>query len=452
MCYPVDDPGPDDGDTGTPTTPPATDDPIRVIGFEGEQSQTAQLLEWSDAAIISEDTGALCGVAGLGLVDLTTGTTRQIRPAPTCLRMASHDGVLVASDRGTNIAVLDVSDPSDIRDLGSIQFLVDDIRHEGLDVHRQTVIVGWHENGAPLFSLDGRRVATIPATDAFAVGIHENRAVISDGSELVLWDVSNPTNLRELSRVAMPGEGRDIGFDGSRVAVAMGGRGVGVWDIESDRLVERGTMVVPGSGLSVSLDGDEVWVGSWEQLVLLRLTEEGLVSVGHEAPRFSAMGVDVRDGTALLGDWHGHMTLERQPGISASEIDLAERLFFTEGAPVRELRVENHGEVPLDWSMNGGVQGFMVEPTALTIPPGEVGLVRIEAESGGDLQGMLRWSSNDPDEPSGEVRLEPPSGGIGTPHEDFSLQGFVWPSRDLSTYTLSEQRGRVVVLAYFALY
>ena len=94
-------------------------------------------------------------------------------------------------------AVLDVSDPSDIRDLGSIQFLVDDIRHEGLDVHRQTVIVGWHENGAPLFSLDGRRVATIPATDAFAVGIHENRAVISDGSELVLWDVSNPTNLRE---------------------------------------------------------------------------------------------------------------------------------------------------------------------------------------------------------------------------------------------------------------
>ena len=81
------------------------------------------------------------------------------------------------------------------------------------------------------------------------------------------------------------------------------------------------------------------------------------------------------------------------------------------------------------------VQGFTVEPTAITVPPGEVGLVRIEAESGGDLQGMLRWSSNDPDEPSGEVRLEPPSGGIG-PDEDF-LQGFVWPSRDLSTYTLS---------------
>ena len=112
-------------------------------------------------------------------------------------------------------------------------------------------------------------------------------------------------------------------------------------------------MVVPGSGLSVSLDGDEVWVGSWEQLVLLRLTEEGLVSVGHEAPRFSAMGVDVRDGTALLGDWHGHMTLERQPGISASEIDLSERLFFTEGAPVRNSGSRTMERCPRI-SMNAG--------------------------------------------------------------------------------------------------
>ena len=41
---------------------------------------------------------------------------------------------------------------------------------------------------------------------------------------------------------------------------------------------------------------------------------------------------------------------------------------------------------------------------------------------------------------------------FGTVHEDFTLSGFAWPDSGLSTYTLSEYLGKVVMLAYWADY
>ena len=50
-------------------------------------------------------------------------------------------------------------------------------------------------------------------------------------------------------------------------AAAMGGAGVGVWDVRDDTLVARGSKVVPGAGLSVALDGDDVWIGRRDSVV-----------------------------------------------------------------------------------------------------------------------------------------------------------------------------------------
>jgi hypothetical protein len=440
-------------DTGMGADPqPTAGDPIRVVGFEGDDAPGQRLLEWTDAAILDESTGAVCGVAGVGLVDLTQGTTIAMRPTPPCLRMAEDDGVLIASDRATNITVLDVSSPPDLNEMGFIRFLEGDTRHEDVAIHDRRILVGWHGNGAPLYDPQANLLGTLPATDAFAVGLHGDRAVISDGEELVLWDVTDPAFATELSRVPLPGEGRDIEFDGGRVAVAMGGRGVGVWDVQDDVLVERDTMVVPGAGLAIALDGDDVWVGSWEHTVLLRLTDTGLVSVGHEAPRYSAMGIAAEGGTALVGDWHGHMTLTREPGVAAPEIIIDQQLYFSEAEPSQRVRIENHGELALEWALDGAVAGFTVEPERATVEPGGVQFVQVTgAPPDGQLL-PLAWSSNDPDESAGQIVLGSVTDGVGAEHADFSLQGFVWPSRDLAEYTLSAERGKVVVLAYFALY
>jgi hypothetical protein len=459
LCYLPDDGGADSGsdvdpDTGdSDTAIDVTDgDPISVVGYEGENEPGGRLLEWTDSAILDESVGAVCGVVGVGLVDLTDGSTMSSRPTPPCLRMAADDGVVVASDRRSQLTILDVSSPPDILEMGFIRFDPDDTRHEDIAIHDGRVIVGWHGNGARLYDPGANLLGTLPATDAFAVGLHGNRAVISDAEELVLWDVTDPRFAIELSRVALPGEGRDIEFDGSRVAVAMGGAGVGVWDVQDDTLVARGSMIVPGAGLAVALDDDEVWVGSWQHTVLLRLTDDGLVTMGHEAPRFSAMGVSASGGTALVADWHGHMTLQRERDVASPELIVNEDLYFGAGDATQNVRVENHGPLPLEWAFGEVPDGFSVSEAAVTVAPGGVEVITVEGPETLDYRAALPWSSNDPDESSGEIALAPPDRGVGAAHPDFSLQGFTWPDRDTSEYTLSAYEGKVVVLAYFALF
>lgn len=427
-------------------------DPILVVGYEGENVPGGFLLEWTDAAILSPSLGAVCGVAGVGLVDLTDGSTISTRPTPPCLRLAAANDVVVASDRTSQLTLLDVADPANILELGFVRFDTADGRHEDIAIHDRRILVGWHDNGARIFDPGGNWLGTLPAQDAFAVGLHENRAVVSDGEALVLWDISNTREPIELSRVPLPGEGRDIEFDGSRVAVAMGGAGVGVWDVEGDALVERATAIVPGAGLSVALDGDEIWVGSWQHTILLRLSGGELLTMGHEAPRFSAMGVAARDGLALVADWHGHMTLQRQRDVSSAELILNGDLFFGPGDATQHVRVENHGQLPLSWSVGELPAGFSVSAPSVVVEPGGVEVIRVEGPAALDHRDTLPWTSDDPDERSGEIALAPPDRGVGAVHPDFSLQGFTWPDRDTTTHTLSAQRGKVVVLAYFALF
>lgn len=443
---------PDSGDPDTPVPDELTDgDPIRIVGFEGEHELGGRLLEWTDSAILSDTVGAVCGVGGVGLVNLDDGSTLSTRPSQRCLRMAADNGVLVASNR-SQLSLLDVSNPPDILEMGVIRFEQDAIRHEDLAFDADRIIIGWHGNGAALYDPGGNLLGTLPATDAFAVGLLGDRAVISDAEELVLWDVTDPTAPAELSRVALPGEGRDIEFDGARVAVAMGGAGVGVWDVEDDTLVARGSMIVPGAGLAVALDGDEVWVGSWQHTILIRLTSEGLITLGHEAPRFNSMGVAAADGKALVADWHGHMTLARERDVSSPEIIVGDDLYFQAGDTTQHVRVENHGQFPLEWTVGEVPSGFSVSESAVTIAPGAVEVIQVEGPENLQQADALPWSSNDPDESSGEIVLARSDRGVGVEHPDFTLQGFTWPDRDTSEYTLSDHRGKVVVLAYFALF
>lgn len=459
LCYLPEDGGsdlgtdaePDTGDSDT-SVDLVDGDPIRVVGFEGEHELGGRLLEWTDSAILSDSVGAVCGVAGVALVDLTNGSTISSRPTPPCLRMAADGGVVVASDRRSQLTILDVASPPDILEMGFIRFDSDDIRHEDIAIHDRRILVGWHGNGARLYDPSSNLLGTLPATDAFAVGLHADRAVISDAAELVLWDVTDARSPVELSRVALPGEGRDIEFDGERVAVAMGGAGVGVWDVQDDTLVARGSMIVPGAGLAVALDVDEVWVGSWQHTVLLRLTDDGLVTMGHESPRFSAMGISAEGGTALVADWHGHMTLQRERDVSSPELIVNEALYFTAGDTTQIVRVENHGPRPLEWDFSEIPEGFSVSGSAVTVAPGGVEIIQVVGPETLDYLAALPWSSNDPDESSGEIALAPADRGVGAAHPDFSLQGFVWPDRDTSEFSLSAQEGKVVVLAYFALF
>ena len=73
----------------------------------------------------------------------------------------------------------------------------------------------------------------------------DNRLVYSDDEELVLADVSDPVNVTELDRIQVGSEIRDIDFDGSKVAVGLGGNGVVLFNLVDDRLVEHDSALPP---------------------------------------------------------------------------------------------------------------------------------------------------------------------------------------------------------------
>ena len=112
----------------------------------------------------------------------------------------------------------------------------------------------------------------------------------------------------------------------------------------------------------------------------------------------------------------------------------------------------NGGAAPLTITLAGDdALGCSVAftPNALTIAPGE--RVTVEARLPALMADtMCRWTSNDPDEAIGWLDLRVPSQSLGQPHEDFELMGFTAPNTELTPYPLSDQRGQVVVLFFFA--
>lgn len=457
----VDTPDEDDGqDSGTDTGDPeplelTLGDPITLLASLGDApGPDVELVEWVEATPIGDSHVLMSGQGGAQLFSMEDGSMvgEKLR-MPRTFRSAVDGTDVILGGRGGGLYPLSFADPANPTESPRINVPEEWGYFEDIDFAAGRILLGFHDRGGQLLDTGGTPLATLPATDAYGVGLSEDRAVITDLEELVLFDISDPRNPVELDRVPMIGEGRDIDFDGSRVAVGLGGMGVGVWDIEADLLVPRGTATLPGSALDVSVDGDEVWVGAWHETALVRVTDEGLLLLGMEAPEFSAMAVGATGGRAMVADWFGVQLLERNRDVAGPELAISEALRFQEGGQTLRADVRNWGPEPLTVQFGSPSGGFTVDPSSVTIAPG--GFERVSVTAPATLEPVLstaEWTSDDPDESSGFILLSVADRGVGTQHEDFTMQGFSWPDPSLSDFTLSEQRGKVVFLAYFALY
>lgn len=426
-------------------------DPIATLGSDGDWGGGGgELVEWVDAVVLDDSYGLVVGQGGLATVNLADGSITAHLPVKRGYRVAATGERAIVGTRSQGLMLFAISDPA------APSMLIDHPLgmgyHEDVAIDGDRVLVGWQENGGLLLDLDLNELGRLPATSAVGVGLFGDRAVLTDGAELVLFDISDEAVPVELSRAPLPGEGRDVSFDGDRVAVGMGGSGVSVFDVLGDTLVDRGSFSTPGSALSVSVDGDWVWVGAWEVTALAWIGGEEPVVIGHESPVASAMAVGARDGRAVVADWFFSTALQRAEGVAGPEIVAQESAWFDAGETAG-VRFENDGIFDLDVTVDAPGGGYAVEATAFTLAPGEVETLLVTAPTG-EIPDVidLNWHSNDPDESDGRTRLRRSNQGVGTTHDDFSLQGFTWPDGALDTYALSEQRGSVVFLAYFALY
>ncbi len=441
-------------DTGSPGLTLTPGDPITALTAYDESGLGGDVIEWVEATPLGDAHVVLSGQGGARVYALSDGQPVSEKLfVPRTFRSATDDGVLVLGGRSGALYTWFVDDPAAPRPGPSLTIPVEWGWFEDIALSGDRLLLGFHDRGGVLLDLSGRWLGTIPASDAYAVGLAGDRAVLTDRDELVLVDVSDVSAPAELDRVPMPGEGRDIDFDGTRVAVGMGGLGVGVWDIAADVLVPRGTAFLPGASLDVSLDGDEVWVGAREATALVRVAADGLVVLGLEPPVHSAMAVGAVDGRAVVADWYGVQLLERQRDVAGPELDLDETLRFGAAGETLRTRVRNWGPTALTLTLTPPASDFVVSPQQLEVPPDGTATIALTLPDDLPLAPVsVSWTSNDPDEPAGTLDLKPADRGVGTPHPAFTLQGFTWPDTALQDYTLADQRGRVVVLAYFALF
>lgn len=441
-------------DTAAPDDPaPEGRDPIRTTGsteaFAGDY-----LYEFVDVAMINDELAIAVGQGGIAVIAAEDGRIVAQQSERRGLRVATDGQLAAIATRTEGLPLVDLHDPAAPRRLDPLRFDGIPGAHEDVAVDDGRILLGFHDNGALLVDAEGRRLATIPADDAFAVALQGDRALVTDGASLGLWDLSALDSPALLDRIDLPAEGRDLAWSGRHVAVGMGGAGTWVGALDDTQLSARATLRSPGSALSVSIDEDRLWIGAWEVTALADLAAEPPVVVGHETPVWSAMAVAGAQGRAVVADWYAATALAAVDGARGPELVPPLDLYFDPRAPrVAAATFENGGTEPLSVSLSVDGDAFSVSPTELTIPPHSAQAVVITPEA--DWSGAradLSWTTDDADEPTGSTALAPADQGVGSQHVDAVLQGFRLPDRSLQSFDLADARGKIVVLVYWALF
>jgi hypothetical protein len=276
---------------------------------------------------------------------------------------------------------------------------------------------------------------------------------VGDSNEIVLYDISDPGSPVALDRETVRATARDLVFDGEFIGAAMGGHGAAVLRVVDDQLVLKGEFDLPGSTYGMAIDGERLWTASWSDIGLIWLGAGGPVVIGTEPVDFFATGVGAAGGRVVVADWFATQSYEHVEGVAGPELVLPDQVFaIGEDVPKATILLANLGAMTLEATASTSEPGISLSATEFVLEPGQKTQFSVTGEAGRDLMTNVLVTSNDPDEPTVSVIVRTGEQSIGQPHEDFTVEGYVYPDSNLSPYTLSAQRGRVTFLAYFALY
>ena len=269
--------------------------------------------------------------------------------------------------------------------------------------------------------------------------------MLSSGSQLLLFDVADPSAPTLLDELPLPADGWDVDFDGERLAVALGSEGVLVADVVEDTLVEVGRLHPPRSCFDLDLDGTDLWVACWSGAWLADVRGEPVL-LGESPAVGQAMGIGAGYGRAMVGEIGNARMLQRIPGAGGAELTVTEQLWFpVDSEAARSLQVRNDGLLPLEVQLK--CDGCTLDTEVLELAPGTRAEVEVVTSNPEDA--TLTWRSGDPSEPKGRVTLSVADEVVGLAHPDFDLEWFAWPEDRLKSVDQEDLKGRVTYLYYF---
>lgn len=425
-------------------------DPITFSGSDPEGDIGPGItVEWIDAAVADENHVVLVGQGGLGVIDIETGEIVGRANGPRGIHVDAHSGVAVMSSRTQQILIYDISDPTNIINARSIEN--EDIAHEDVAIENGRILVAWHSLGLRIYNTDAQMISSIELDNATTVDIKDNRAVVADNKKILLLDVSDMTAPTILAEASLLGEAFDIAISDGHIAVAMGGKGVQIFRIDETVLEDLGQWIFPGSVQSVSLDGDHLWLSTWKVTAVMNIENEPIV-LGHESPKNSSFGVAAINNKAVVADWYYSSALKLNLGVAGAELVMPDQMSFqNESSSNQWLVIENGGKRELKITLEEPTGGFTLEGSGThAIKSGEKISLKVTSPDNDWGDEEIAWISNDPDEGSGTIKLQPSRAGVGVAHPDFELPIIQWPEGGLGNYRLSESLGKVVFIAWWA--
>jgi hypothetical protein len=419
--------------------------------------------EGTDAEFLDDDHVMVVGQGGWLVTRASTAEIVASDDERRSIRVSADAGLAVMATRERDLIFVDTTDPAAPRRLRSVSLPA---QGEDVSVHSGRALVGCRAEGALLFDADGAQIGVIDVADAFAVSLRGDRALVSDDHALTLWDLTDPAAPVELDRQPLTGPGRDLDWSGEDVAVGLGGSGVSIWSVAGDRLRHRADLQPVGSIFSVAIDGDDLWLGGWSATSLIDLRAEPPALRGAERPAESAMGLDARGGRALVADWFTLTSLQQRPGEISPALYMTGRIDYPSDPALRgpePVAVKNGGGAPLSLRFSAPSRGYTLSGLdlvaegdggfSLSLAPGEDSLLEMTPPSDAmSADADLRWTSDDPDRSSGLLRAERSRTALGAEHPPMRLPGFVWPDASPRVFDIADERGKPILLVYFALF
>lgn len=338
---------------------------------------------------------------------------------------------------------------------------------EGIDAVGDLLYVALHGGGLEIVRFDGVRfssVGRVSLVNAWNVRVRDGIAYVADGlGGLATVDVSDPVNPELLGRVELPAAAQFLELDPDRAIayVAASSAGLVTVDIaDATAPVVLGRGDTPGTALQVAYARDHVVVADFNDVRVFSVSDPSapalLTTERIETPgSFSrVLGASIADDVVFVGEWTGFYSFVLNPQARAPDIFVLDHnIEFGEVAPEASSAVSvivgNEGQETLNIASIASSEAFQTDISSLDLEPGESGVIEVlyTATSTSMEVGTLTLLSNDPDEAELELVLvgNRPGVGVGDRVDEIEVELL-----DGGTWRLSEHRGEVVLLAYFA--
>lgn len=294
-------------------------------------------------------------------------------------------------------------------------------------------------------------------------------AYVADNSlGVVVVDLGDPAAPVVGANVWAAGGAQDITHDGDQLYVAVGSAGVEVFDLADPTLpASLGATPTGVPAISVAAAEGYLWYATQQSIGVMDVTDPSEpVSLAVEDTDSWAMHVDTTGTTAYLADWQDVAVYELDDSARAPDADPSrDELYLVGSATELTMTIDNRGgaDLVID-GVSSPDERVRIDIDTLVVAPGAAANVRVtlleaidpeadaEAEAEADtdpLDTTLCIATNDPDEPVLQLPLASTSSDssvlIGEEAPDFNL-----PDLDGKYHQLSAQRGKPVVLVYFA--